>query len=158
MAQAQALAMNGAHQRKQQAAMQAAMQGGKFDPVAYQQAGGDLDLADLKTLNEMNRRHYQYIEGPDGVYQIDPDTGESRLVQQYEKQAPSGYEYVDGKLQPIPGGPADLGTIKGQAQTRRGVTVSMPTPSRKAPKKGGGSGGTDLAHMSDAQLFQLLGR
>jgi hypothetical protein len=143
MARAQAGIQQRHDQQKQQAAMGSAMAGGKFDPQAYMAAGGQLGLDDLKTINDLNRRHFQYIEGPDGVYQIDPDTGQSKNVQQYERQAPAGYMWAGDKLAPIPGGPADIGTIKTQAATRRGVTVSMPTPSRArvagVPKKTAGA-------------------
>jgi hypothetical protein len=165
-ANARSVAMQGAAQRqqktlqaKQQAAMQSAMAGGKFDPQAYVAAGGLLGLDDLKTLNDLNRRHLQYVEGPNGINQIDQDTGESKLVQAYDRPAPAGYMWAGDKLAPIPGGPADIHTITDAATARRRVTVNNPTPSRArvaAPRKGGSAPSGSLASMSDEQLFALL--
>jgi hypothetical protein len=133
-------------QQGNNAAFQAAFdpQTGRFDTAKFFGAGGRVGGAeDMRALDTMSRPDYAYIEGPDGIHRIDKRTGEDSVTSKYERQAPAGYMWAGDKLAPIPGGPADIGTIKTQAATRRGVTVSMPTPSRArvagAPKKTAGA-------------------
>lgn len=56
------------------------------------------------------------------------------------RDPPSGWEVVNGHLQPIKGGPADPDYIAKISGVRRDAVVSRPTPSRA--RAGGGSGGS----------------
>jgi len=110
-------------QLQQQAAQQA------------RQAAQDKRQADLDARPK-------YIEGPDGIYAIDPATGVPKRVADYpakEPTAPSGYAWAEpGKaLQYIPGGPGDPNIIGGNATVRRQAVVKNPMPSRA--RSGGGA-------------------
>jgi len=101
---------------------------GKFDPMAFAQgmigsgtltdAGDILGFAKEATPAPVKP---QYIEGPDGIYEI--MGGNSRKVQEYPQQqpnAPAGYAWAaPGQLQYIPGGPGDPRVISGRAAAGR---------------------------------------
>jgi len=101
---------------------------GKFDPMAFAQgmigsgtltdAGDILGFAKEATPAPVKP---QYIEGPDGIYEI--MGGQSRKVQEYPQQqpnAPAGYAWAaPGQLQYIPGGPGDPRVISGRAAAGR---------------------------------------
>lgn len=118
------------------AALKAAYANGKFDPQAYMSAlaGSDqveVDPSDLSALDKIGQPDLQYIEGTDGIYQVNKRTGESRRVQAYpvhEQQAPPGFRWADDQhsdVVPLPG------YIKGQ-----GAIAAV----KRAPPRPGGAG------------------
>lgn len=59
--------------------------------------------------------------------------------------APAGYRFSDGGgLEPIPGGPADLGTIEQKTRARRNDLLKRPPPIRARPKATGAVSYTGL--------------
>lgn len=102
----------------------------------------DLDPSALSQawLKSKEKPKSRFVEGPDGIYAINEDTGESRRVQAYQRNAPSGWEWDDaGGLRPIKNGPYDLDYIGQATGTRRKAVVQNPMPARG--RSGGGGGG-----------------
>jgi len=81
-----------------------------------------------------------YVTRPEGLYRIDKKANKAEMVQEFERSAPSGWEWDGEKLAPIPGGPYDPNYIGQAAGVRRDAVVSRPTPSRA--RSGGGGGGS----------------
>lgn len=136
-----------------QAIMQADPQAGiqlqRADALAERQAKLDERQAELDARPK-------YIEGPDGIYAIDPATGAPKRVADYpakEPTAPSGYTWADGNkaLQYIPGGPGDPEVYGQRATVQRRAVVQNPTPSRAS----GGGGSAGLSSMTNEQLIAL---
>lgn len=101
----------------------------------------DLDPSALSRawLDSKKPVEWETIEADDGIYSVNPRTQESRKLQDVQRRAPSGWEWVDGDLRPIQGGPYDPAYIGQAAGVRRDAVVSRPLPSRA--RAGGGGGG-----------------
>ena len=119
---------------------------GKFDPMAFAQGmigsgslndpGDILAFAKEATPDPVKP---QYIEGPDGIYEI--VGGQSRKVQEYPQQqpnAPSGYTWAaPGQLQYIPGGPGDPRVAGTMAGARRAPPRPRAGPAGPWQRYGG---------------------
>jgi hypothetical protein len=96
------------------------------------------------TASMIKDRTPEYVEGPGGIYEV--RSGESRLVQKYDPE-PEKYNFgwmrgPDGRLVPVPGGPADPDYIAKTAGVRRDAVTSRPMPRTGGGGGGGGGGGS----------------
>lgn len=122
------------------AALKASYASGQFDPKALVNAlsDADVDLGEIATTARAFEPRRKYVEGPDGIYEIDEDAGTSRRISDFpdeQPNAPSGFrwnETGDG-LELIPGYAEGVGQVSG---VRRDAVVDRPMP-----RQGGGRGG-----------------
>lgn len=145
--------------RRNQAFM-AAYKNGKFDPAAYAEALGSAnvdpsDIAALEKAFNHQQSDSQYVEGPDGIYQVDKPSGQTRRVQEY----PAKPNTTPGQINPQTGrwewAPGYLDAIGSRAEVQREAVVKHPMPSRGG---GGGRGGGTSWLPPGAKIVHMPGQ
>ena len=108
-----------------------------FLPALARMQGAGGDVGGYMSMIQAGMPQRKLFNTSDAIVSVDPDTGESKTVYSdapRERQAPNGFEYVNGRMQYIPNGPEDPAVIRARAAAGRAP------PRARAAGGGGGSG------------------